>query len=353
MIAVPIHAFGRLNPLRFSALFVAVLALFATPGPAADWKSYQETFISGDGRVVDFFQDSISHSEGQGYGLLLALMNGDRAAFERIHRWTADNLQVRRDALFAWSWGRRPNGGWNVIDYNNASDGDILIAFALLKAAERWGHPPFREAGLRVVRDIRTHLAISAPGFELIAPAYFGFNDPPGNTFNIGYLVLPAFAEFAKADDAAFWKRILADSLRLLEKAAFSRFKLPPDWVALVNGQATIAAARSPFFGYEAIRAPLYIAWHGNGGRLSAYADYLHFVERAGYLPRRVDLVDGSVALEEAPAGFYAVMGLCAQRSGREELARKLFQEATAKIAREPKDYYSNTLFLLATGRWD
>ncbi len=342
-----------LKPLRRFAIFVAVSALFAMSSPAADWKSYQETFISGDGRVVDFFQGSISHSEGQGYGLLLALMNGDRAAFDRIYRWTADNLQVRRDSLFAWSWGRRPNGGWNVIDYNNASDGDILIAFALLKAADRWGHPPFREAALRVVRDIRTHLAISAPDFELIAPAYFGFNDPPGNTFNIGYLVLPAFAEFAKADEAAFWKRILADSLRLLEKAAFSRFKLPADWVALTNGQATIAAARSPFFGYEAIRAPLYIAWHGNGGRLAAFADYLHFVERAGYLPSRVNLVDGSVALEEAPAGFYAVMGLCAQRSGREELARKLFQDATSKIAREPRDYYSNTLFLLATGRWD
>ncbi len=342
-----------LKPLRRPMVLGAVLALLAASSPAADWKTYQQTFISDDGRVVDFFQHSTSHSEGQGYGLLLALMNDDRGAFERILRWTTENLQVRRDALFAWSWGERPGGGWNVIDYNNASDGDILIAFALLRASERWGHPPFRDAALRIVRDIRAFLAVSADDFQLIRPAYFGFNGQGATPFNIGYLVLPAFAEFARVDDTAFWQRTLRDSQRLLEKAAFSRLKLPSDWVELQDGQVTIAAARSPYFGYEAIRVPLYLSWHGERGKLSAFADYLQFVERAGYLPNRVNLVDGSVSVEDAPAGFYAVMGLCAQRLGREALAQRLFQEAGSKITREPKDYYSNTLFLLATGKMD
>ncbi len=172
-----------LKPLKRSMILGAALVFLATSCPAADWKTYQQTFISGDGRVVDFFQHSSSHSEGQGYGLLLALMNSDRPAFERILRWTTENLQVRRDALFAWSWGERPNGGWNVIDYNTASDGDILIAFALLRAADRWGHPPFRDAALRIVRDIRAHLAVTAGDFQLIAPAYFGFNGQAGTFF--------------------------------------------------------------------------------------------------------------------------------------------------------------------------
>ena len=342
-----------LTRLGCSIFFSAALVFFSLPACAADWKTYQQTFVSPDGRVTDFFQNSISHSEGQGYGLLLALMNGDRSAFERIFKWTTDNLQVRRDALFAWSWGRRTNDGWNVIDYNNASDGDILIAFALLKAADRWGHPPFREAGLRIIRDIRGHLAVKVDDFHLIAPAYFGFNGQTGNVFNTGYLVLPAFSAFAQIDDEAFWKRTLRDSQRLLQKAVFSRLKVPPDWIALENGQVTIAAARSPFFGYEAIRAPLYLSWHGNGDMLAAFGDYLHFIERTGYLPNRVNLVDGTVAVEEAPAGFHAVMGLCAQRLGRNGLAQKLFQDADSKIGREPKDYYSNSLFLMATGKLD
>ena len=342
-----------LKPLRWSIILGAALVLLAASSPAADWKTYQKTFVSADGRVADFFQNSISHSEGQGYGLLLALMNGDRPAFERIFKWTTENLQVRRDALFAWSWGKRANGNWNVIDYNNASDGDILIAFALLKAANRWGHPPFREAALRIVRDIRAYLAVTADDFQLIAPAYFGFDGQARNSFNTGYLVLPAFDEFAKADDKAFWQRTLKDSQRLLSKAAFSRLKLPADWVALENGQVTIAAARSPVFGYEAIRVPLYLSWYGESGTLSTFADYLQFIGHIGYLPNRVNLVDGSVSVEEAPAGFYAVLGLCARRLGRDELAQKLFQDAESRIAREPMDYYSNTLFLLATGKMD
>ena len=340
-----------LTRLGYFIGFSAALALFVLAAPAADWKTYQQTFVSADGRVTDFIQNSISHSEGQGYGLLLALMNDDRSAFERIYKWATDNLQVRRDALYAWSWGRRTNGEWNVIDYNNASDGDILIAFALLKAADRWGHPPFREAGLRIVRDIRTHLAVTIDGFHLIAPAYYGFNDQTGNVFNSGYLMLPAFSAFAKVDDEAFWKRTLRDSQRLLQQASFSRLKLPPDWIVLENGQAAIAAGRSPFFGYEAIRAPLYLAWHANGDKLGAFEDYLNFIERSGYLPTRVNLVDGTVTVEEAPAGFHAVMGLCAQRLGRNSLAQRLFQDAGLKIDREPKDYYSNSLFLLATGK--
>jgi endoglucanase len=334
-------------------LFTSALAFFSASAGAADWKTYQQTFVSADGRVMDLFQNSISHSEGQGYGLLLAVMNGDRNAFERIYKWTTDNLSVRRDALFAWSWGRRANGEWSVIDYNNASDGDILIAFALLKAADRWGYAPFREAGLRIVRDLRAQVAVTVDGFHLIAPAYFGFNTQSNNVFNMGYLVLPAFDAFARIDEEGFWKRILQDSQRLLQKASFSRLKVPPDWIAIENGQVTIAADRSPFFGYEAIRAPLYLAWHSNHALLAAFGDYLDFIERTGYLPQRVNLVDGTISVDEGPAGFYAVMGLCAQRLGRSGQARKLFQDAVSKIGRESNDYYSNSLFLLATGKLD
>jgi endoglucanase len=270
-----------------------------------------------------------------------------------MFKWTTDNLQVRRDALFAWSWGQRPNGDWNVIDYNNASDGDILIAFALLKAAHRWGHPPWREAAVRILRDIRFHLALRLRDYQLIGPAYFGFNGHSGNAFNTGYLVLPAFAAFARMDDEAFWKRILADSLSLLDQAAFSSFRLPADWVALENGNVTVAASRSPYFGFEAIRVPLYLVWHGARDRLAVFTAYLDFVERSGYLPSRVNVVDGSVAGEEAPAGFHAVMALCAERLGRSALAQKLAQDAGARISREPKDYYSNTLYLLAAGKLD
>jgi endoglucanase len=320
---------------------------------AGDWNGYKEKFIAADGRVLDHFQSAISHSEGQGYALLLALRHDDRATFERVLRWATDNLQVRRDALFAWSWGRRPNGAWNVIDFNNASDGDILIALALAQAAERWNHPPFREAAARIAGDLRRHLAVTPGDYQLIAPAYFGFTTDAGMVFNTGYLILPAFARFARIDDEAFWERTLKDSRRLLERAAFSRFGLPPDWLTLENGRIAVHSARSPFFGYEAIRVPLYRMWSEAPERLEPFRNYLQFVERSGYLPSRVNLIDGTVSLEEAPAGFHAVMAACAERLGMKPLSQKLALEASARIKGETQDYFSYSLYLLAGGKLD
>jgi endoglucanase len=333
-------------------LFLALLSAAAACA-AADWKTYKEAFVSSDGRIIDFFQNSTSHSEGQGYGMLLAEMHGDREAFDRILRWTRDNLNLRRDALHAWSWGQRPNGLWSVMDYNNASDGDALIAWALSKAADRWGEADYREAALRIVRDMRVHLAVTVGDFRLIAPAYYGFESDSGAVFNTGYFVLPAFRQFARDDDPAFWERVLKDSRRLLAMAAFSRFRLPADWVLLENGRAAVYSAKSPFFGYEAIRVPLYQAWDGQADGLESFADYLSFVERAGYVPGRVNVVDGSAALDEAPAGFYAVLSACARILGRKELSQTLAGKAASKIDREPKDYFSNSLYLLARGRMD
>lgn len=341
------------RPQRLLHLLCFLALLGTGPAAAQDWQAFKQAFVSEDGRIIDRFHDSMSHSEGQGYGLMLALTHGDRPAFERLWRWTSQNLQVRRDALFAWSWGKRPNGEWAVIDYNNASDGDILIALALLEAAARWNHPPYRESALRIVRDLRTRLAVTQNGLQLIAPAYFGFTAEAGFVFNPGYLVLPAFSRFAQAEEKKFWERVAADSARLLDLGTFSRFGLPADWVVFQGGKASVHAEKSRHFGFEAIRVPLYLLWGGRTDRMQSYAPYLEFVERSGYLPSRVDLIDGFVSSEEAPAGFYAVMAACAEHLGKERLARRLEQDAWTKIGREPDNYFSHVLFLLSRIKLD
>ncbi len=71
----------------------------------SDWAIYQKNFVSADGRVIDTGNGDVSHSEGQGYGLVIAAAYGDRAAFDRIWTWTQQNLQVRHgDKLLAWQW---------------------------------------------------------------------------------------------------------------------------------------------------------------------------------------------------------------------------------------------------------
>ena len=84
--------------MRVMVLILALLAAFrittasAERGPAtllADgWRQYKERFVTSDGRVVDNANGGISHSEGQGYAMLIAERLDDRLTFETIWRWT-------------------------------------------------------------------------------------------------------------------------------------------------------------------------------------------------------------------------------------------------------------------------
>src|SRR5262249_45176384 len=83
------------------------------------WASYKSLFVSADGRVVDTGNGRISHSEGQGYGMLLAESNADQATFSQIWNWTTQHLSRSEDHLFAWRWRPFFNGG-AIYDYNNS-----------------------------------------------------------------------------------------------------------------------------------------------------------------------------------------------------------------------------------------
>ena len=119
-------------------IIAALLALlsFAACGADPDWERFKQAYVESDGRVMDTGQGRISHSEGQGFTMLFAVHYGDRAAFDRVWQWTKRNLQVRDDALLAWKWEQGA-----VTDRNNASDADILVAWALARAAEKWREP--------------------------------------------------------------------------------------------------------------------------------------------------------------------------------------------------------------------
>lgn len=99
------------------------------------WSTYKSSFITRNGRVIDNANKHISHSEGQGYGMLIAEYFGDQKTFRKLWSWTQKHLSRDQDPLFSWKWQSKTP---NVPDKNNASDGDILIAWALLRASKRY-----------------------------------------------------------------------------------------------------------------------------------------------------------------------------------------------------------------------
>jgi endoglucanase len=295
-----------------------------------------------------------SHSEGQGYGMLSSVLYDDRATFHKIWQWTKNNLQSRQDNLFAWAWGKRPNDQWEIIDYNNATDGDLLIAYALLKASAKWSDASYKAEGLKIVEGIRTHLSITWDNRAFLLPAYYGFNRGDGIVLNPSYLILSAYRIFAEIDDKTFWKKVYEDGLYLMEQSHFGKLKLPPDWIIYrKGGGAAVFEERGSLFGYEAIRTLLYLAWEKNPRFPEGLKALLKLYEQLGYIPLYVDLAKDTISLEEAPAGFYAVYARAAEKSGQRALGQQLFKKALEKVATEKDDYYSMTLLLLALSNVD
>lgn len=105
------------------------------------WDHFKQAYISDGGRVIDPSDSrKITTSEGQSYALFFALAANDRAMFDKVLRWTEDNLAEGslNKQLPAWLWGKKADNGWEVLDTNSASDADIWIAWSLLEAGRLW-----------------------------------------------------------------------------------------------------------------------------------------------------------------------------------------------------------------------
>jgi len=241
------------------------------------WQAYRSQYIQ-NGRVVDGTNGNISHSEGQGYGMLIAGAAGDRESFDSLWNWTRNNLQVRGrmqlrgDSLFAWRWRPDGNGGGAVDDMNDASDGDILIAWALVRASDRWQNDSYREAARQIAQDVRAKLLRPSAFGPLLLPGIKGFEHDSTIIVNLSYWVFPAFRDLAKVDPSPVWRDLEVSGRRLAAAAQFGRWGLPPDWLSVHGQQVSVASGFDPVFGYNAVRIPLYLAWANETGTNCATA---------------------------------------------------------------------------------
>lgn len=88
--------------LALSVVLSAPAVQAASMIQPAEWSRYVESFVGDDGRVIDTGNNNISHSESQGYGLVLSVLANDQPTFERILGFTSTQLLVRDDGLAGW-----------------------------------------------------------------------------------------------------------------------------------------------------------------------------------------------------------------------------------------------------------
>jgi endoglucanase len=318
-------------------IFACALAFAATMACAADpdWERFQKSFVEPGGRVIDTGQERISHSEGQGFTMILAVHYGDRAAFDKVWQWTRKNLQVRDDALLAWKWEEK--GG--VTDKNNASDADLLVAWALFRAGEKWREAQYAAAGKRVAQDVRRKLVKRASHGVVLLPGVEGFDKTDGLTINLSYWVFPALRDLARYDPAPEWDDLTKSGLNILGYSYFGRWKLPPDWLKLADPVTPAPAER---FGFDAVRIPIYLAWARleSDKLMQPYRDVWGYFAGARVVPAFTNLKDDSVDTHGGGAGILAVSQLVA--------AHPRFENARLPALENGESYYSSVLLLLS-----
>jgi endoglucanase len=305
------------------------------------WAPWRDRFLSADGRIVDDANGAISHSEGQGYGLLLAVLAQDRAAFTKIWSFTRRELLLRDDGLAVWRWD--PNSSPHVADVNNASDGDILIAYSLALAGEQWNSPELTAAARDLAAAIGRVLVKRAGERTILMPAAKGFaagDRSDGPVVNLSYWIFEALPAIGRLAPDTDWGALAEGGRELVMGSRFGPARLPANWISLQTGAPVPAQGFDRLFGYDAIRIPLYLLRAGIVDR-SLLEPFAKSWGDPTVSPAVVALADGRATEALADPGYKMIAAALACALDHKSIPAPLRTPA-------PTSYYPSTLHLLA-----
>jgi endoglucanase len=332
------------------------------------WQRFSRDFIQADGRVIDHSSARRhSTSEGQSYSMFFALIAGDRAQFDRLWRWSLQNLVVNDAAsqLPAWQWGQRDDGSWGVVDGNSASDANLWFVYSLAEAARLWGEARYLQDAKLLLQRIAAEEVAELPGFGLmLLPARTGFTSEPGRwRLNPSYMPLPVLRRLAQVAPEGPWQAIATNTMRMMDQSTPLGFAA--DWLVYQAaiprpGQFLSDKETGDLGSYDAIRVYLWAGMvpPGDALRTPLLAQLGGMAWALGtqlYPPEKVRVSSASLS-GVAPVGFSAAMLPYLSALG----ATSVLQVQRDRVKRELLDagkdstatYYDHVLGLFGTG-WD
>ncbi|SDH73132.1 endoglucanase [Vibrio xiamenensis] len=323
---------------RLTLLLTMCCSLFAHSGFCAelDWSTFKQRFMASDGRIIDTGNHNVSHTEGQGFSMLFAVAAKDKASFDRIWQWTNKYLRDRQTGLFYWRY--NPVEANPIADKNNASDGDVMIAWALMKAAELWQDKSYQAESDKIIHALLKYTVVNFAGHQIMLPGRLGFRDSHALTLNPSYFIFPAWRAFAERTHLAQVWQLIDDAQTIMGQITWGRSDVPTDWVTLFSSGKTAPANKWPArVSYDAIRVPMYIKWdQPNNPLLARWQNWFERYPRT-QTPAWENVLDGSVANYPMGGGLLAVR----------DLTMGQFGASSGKITPQD-DYYSASLKLLS-----
>ncbi|MCL9685452.1 cellulose synthase complex periplasmic endoglucanase BcsZ [Legionella maioricensis] len=317
------------------------------------WRDFKLYYINEDGRVVDSSTpNKVTTSEGQSYAMFFALVANDRPMFDKLLRWTENNLASGdlSAQLPAWLWGKNPQQQWVVLDHNSASDADLWIAYDLLEAGRLWKNQHYETLGTQLLDRILKEEVVDIPNMgSMLLPGKTGFIHGDNWRLNPSYLPPQILAKFTLLN--THWNEIEQNSLRLLIESSPKGFA--PDWIIWHKETGWQPDQEHPNLGsYNAIRVYL---WIGMLAQDLGYKEELvkHFqpmitlTQQLGAPPEKINTVTGKYT-GKGPVGFSAA--LLPLMANAPELKKQRQRLDDSSISTE--GYYNSVLRLFGQG-WD
>lgn len=230
------------------------------------YKRYMTTFSKKNGsdqmyiNTTDSTSSLMSLSESQGYGMVFTALAGKQSDYDKLLLFFQKH-QYSDTGLMAW----KINMSSGISEDNNATDGDLWIAYSLFKAYDRWGDKSYLAAGKTLASDIlkydynsKTEMLTTGNWATSGSTAYYVVRTSD---------ILPAFfTEINKYADDSRWSEINASSLKIAQQvSAANDSGLFPDVVVYKDGQTTLPKVSpldgsSNYYSYNACRVPLNLA---------------------------------------------------------------------------------------------
>lgn len=330
-----------LNKLLFTFFITCTLVY-------GNWSEYKSLYITDDGRVIDRVNSDITHSESVGYAMYLALQNDDLKTFKKIHVWYINNLKKNKFGLIAWKWGKDKDGSWHTLDTNNASDGDLWIAYDNLCMYEKTKEQKYKEEALALMQNIKKYLLLKQNTSVYLLPGKEGFKHGDKIEINLSYYLFFIFDAFQKYDNDTIWEQLSKDGIKLIVASRFTPLHLNADWISIDMKTDKIELAKNSSFGYDALRIPFNILKSDIKNKdelLKPYKNYVNAMKAAQSIFGVADLNKGKIDLYNYSYAQLSIYNLIDKYFNKQTS----FSKKITQLKREKRnDYYSYSIYLLS-----
>lgn len=304
-------------------------------------------------------------TEGQSYGMMIAVQLDKQEEFNRIWKWTRTYMYNEEGAYKGYfAWHCKPDG--SKIHDNPASDGEIWFVTALFFAAGRWGNGEgiFNyEAEANAILHTMLHteddpLAFATNMFnaENKLVVFVPSKNREGRFTDPSYHVphyYELWARWAEKDND-FWTEAATASRAFLKTAAHPETGLMPNY-ATFDGEPQYSGDYGQFFYSDAWRVPMNVAvdyaWFAADKWAVEQSDRIQafFYEQGLYEYSDKWRIDGSESLTPWHSEGLVATNAVASLAATEPIAWEFIEEFwNTSLPTGQWRYYSGLLYMMS-----